>query len=178
MHYVQDLGQPFHSTQMPHPRMVIWSTLWKRGYEALVDETTRTIGNYHFAFEEYIYAALSGETSPFDECIKNTDELSLMNTDPYREEALSDPKTLALRVAKNSVALAPSVGLAAIHFFGEQLLEPGADLPRKKGTPNYADMMIRPDLVYSRSEMHAAACRAMTNSTWGTRALLQWMLKK
>ena len=178
LHYVQDLGQPFHSTQIPHLRMVNFGSIFHGGFSNLVKETTRTISNFHFAYEEYNLLALTNENSPYAECIQNTDQVAPLASDPYRQEALKSPLILAERIAKSSVRLAPEVGLACVHFFGEKLLEPGVDLPRNVGTLNYAEMLIRPDLVQSRAEIHTATCKALANSAWASRALIQWVLSK
>ena len=57
LHYAQDLEQPFHRIQIPSLRMVPWGALFSGSpFQNLVKETTRTIGNYHYAFEAWVKA--------------------------------------------------------------------------------------------------------------------------
>jgi hypothetical protein len=178
IHYVQDLSQPFHAVQIPSLRMVPWyaALQWPPGpaFEELVHETTRTISNYHWAYEDYVHLRVTEERSPFTECLANPDQHSLLTEDARRDEALRDPMLLALRTAHASVQIAPHIGRANVRFFGATLKQRGVDLPRNQGTPDYAEMALRPDLVDQREELRRVTCIALANAAWSTRALIEW----
>lgn len=187
LHYVQDLTQPFHSTQIPSPEMVPWyvALQWppKQGFEELVRETTRTISNYHFAYESFTWLRITAQTSersPYLECLDQPDSLAPLRKDPRLESSLNElgrePLLLATRTARSSVQLAPRMGRAVVGFFGPRLKERGVDLPRNQGMPDYADMLLRPDLVEKREELKDATCGALANASWASRAMIAWVL--
>jgi hypothetical protein len=178
LHYVQDLAQPFHAVQIPDLRMVPWyaALQWppKAGFGELVRETTRTISNYHWAFEQYTLKRLGEERSPYAECVAQPDAHSVLSDDPRKEETLQDPLLLAHRTARASVTIGHDVGRAMTHFFGAGLKARGVDLPAERGTPDYAEMAVRPDLYSSRDELARVTCKALSNASWASRVLIQW----
>ncbi len=184
MHYVQDLAQPFHTVQLPSLRMVPWSSLWKwppsAGFKDLVAETTRTIANYHWAYETLILKELEkGENSRLAECLSNPSESAGILKDPNYDADF--PRSLALDVADESVGLAPEVGRGLIALFGDAPKKPGADFVRDpKGplAPNYDMVMMDPDLNDARRELYATTCKALSNAVLGSRQLLAWAQKQ
>jgi hypothetical protein len=181
MHYVQDLTQPFHSTQIPALPMVPWYSLlhWppQDGFGELVRETTRSISNYHWAFEEYTLHRLREENSPELACLRAPDEHATLREDPYAAEMAADPLVLARRTAHASVQLAPRVGAAEYAMFGASLRQPGVDLAHGQGKVDYADYSLRPDRVAERADLLAVTCQALGNAAWASRALVLWALK-
>jgi hypothetical protein len=174
-HYLQDLSQPFHSAQIPNLRMVPWYTLWRwppaEGFNDLVVETTRTISNYHYAFEGYISVRQrQGEKSTMADCFAKADEHAGLSYDP----ATQPPEELAHEVARRSVGLAPEVGAACMAFFGGHLKLRDFDLPHGKGSLDYADMTIRPDLMDARQRLEKVACASIANGVLATRRILEW----
>ena len=172
MHYVQDLAQPFHSVQMPHLAMVPWGALlqWppQKGFAALVHETTRTISNYHFAFEGYTKLRVSeGDVGPFSICI-------VENVKAIREQE-SKPLTpieIAHHVAERSIELGPEIGRGNMTLFGRELLEKSHNLPLHQGEPDYAALASRAEFAERRQALEKPTCKALANAVWASQALL------
>jgi hypothetical protein len=194
-HYLQDLAQPFHSVQVPHLDMVPWYALLRwppsQGFADLVKETTRTMANYHWAFEHYTYYRLTAKIggagaaqerqSPYTACLEKPDAppseagtsgetRAVMIEDPHRDEFTKDPLLLANRTAKASVQIGAEIGSANMKFFGVQLKDRSVDIPNGKGEPDYVMLTVSPDLVDSRAELARVTCRALGNASVATRA--------
>lgn len=182
MHYLQDLSQPFHAVQIPDLRMVPWYVMlqWppSAGFAELVRETTRTIANYHWAFEHYTLYRLTQPQSVYTECLDNpeaqSDTRPPLADDPRRDELGSDPHLLALRTARASVELGHDVGAASVRFFGARLKERPVDIPNGQGEPNYAELAVQPDLVEAREELTHATCRALGDASLASRIVIEW----
>jgi hypothetical protein len=175
MHYSQDLSQPFHSVQVITPKMVPWYELlaWppKVGFEQLVKETTRTITNYHWAYEGYVRdLAKQGKTSPFYDCLAHPENYSKIKFDPKSE----DPIELAYRIAETSIELAPQLGATELKFFGPLLLQRGLDFRNHLDLINNEEYSIRPDLSEARTTLHEVTCRALANASLSSRLLIEW----
>lgn len=65
VHYVQDLGQPYHANQLGSPTLFPLWELITRGFEAAVAEATRLSGNFHLSFERYAdyFLGMNGENN-------------------------------------------------------------------------------------------------------------------
>ncbi|MEK6706211.1 MAG: hypothetical protein AABZ06_10515 [Bdellovibrionota bacterium] len=167
-HYIQDLGQPFHSTQVLSLRMVPWGSLFN-----LVSETTRTISNYHWAYEEYVLLQLQPGR------FQNQDLLNCLRApEKYASISIkkSDPKKLAQLVAAASTDLAPKLGAAMMSLFGTTLKQSDVNLPLNKGRPDYAAYLTRPEFENQRREMDSGTCAALSNTSLATRLLIEWAL--
>lgn len=176
MHYLQDLSQPFHSTQIPDLSMVPWFVLlsWppSKAFGSLVTETTRTIGNFHYAYEGYtLHRMTEGTTNPFIDCLDRPRDYSNL---PIDRSATADPATLAKATAQASVAIAAEMGEAVVGFFGAHLKSREFDLPNEKGRIDYADMAVRPDKTRERHRLHEVTCRALSNGIIASQKLLEW----
>jgi hypothetical protein len=201
-HYLQDLSQPFHAVQLPSLGMVPWYAMLKwppsAGFADLVHETTRTIANYHWAFEHFAYyrltARLGGQgagqerRSPYIDCLEKPDAppgdagligetRAVLLEDPHRAELASDPALLADRVARASVRIGGQAGAATLKFFTSALKDRSVDLPAGRGVPDYATMAVRPDLVDARAELMRVTCRALGDASVATRIAIQAALK-
>jgi hypothetical protein len=178
-HYVQDLAQPFHAAQIPDLGMIPWYDLldWPpaAAFERLVSETTRIISNYHFAYEGYVLHRIQeGPASPFRECMANPD--AYLKDYPAATEL--SPRQVADTIAERSVGLAPEIGRQSIGLFGKGLKTAGVDLANKKGDKlDYADLTIRPDVMNARKEIERSSCVALANAVWGTRRLIDWLVR-
>jgi hypothetical protein len=175
MHYLQDLTQPFHAVQAVTLKMVPWSELltWppSEGFERLVKETTRTITNYHWAYEGYVRDQVKrGQESPLYDCFAQPEKYSKIQFDPKVE----NPIELAYSIARASVELAPRVGSAQLEFFGTFLLNPGVDFTKNLSLINNEEIAVRPDLSEARNKLHEVTCQALANTTLGSRYLIQW----
>ena len=178
-HFIQDLAQPFHSVQIPNLKLVPWYALltWppSRAFVELVAETTRSISNYHFAYEGYtLYRLGQREKGPFSDCLPQARELSKIQFDAVNET----PRGLAFEVARRSINLGGGLGSGVLAFFGGGLKGRDHDLPRGVGVPNYAELSIRPELLEQRARLDAISCRALSNSMVATRFLSEWVLRK
>ncbi|OFZ21074.1 MAG: hypothetical protein A2X94_07010 [Bdellovibrionales bacterium GWB1_55_8] len=167
-HYLQDLAQPFHSVQIVHWRMVPWGAIgaWPpaKGFENLVKETTRTISNYHWAYEGYVLYHL--KEGAFDSCLNDP----AMITIQAPATALSSPdypRELALAVADASVELAPELGRAEMEKYGTRLKESEIDLAHDKGNVEYTPRSAALDQV---------TCKALANAARATELLVEWAL--
>lgn len=173
MHYYQDLAQPFHATQLPNLAMVPWSTFFQDGFDGLVQETTRTISNYHWGFEAYTSQRLNEDNpSPFDECLKNSAGLSTI-----KFEKSHGPFQLAHEVAYRSVQIAPDLGRALIGFFGDSLKKKGIDIAHGEAAPDYRSLASREDLASARTKLHEVTCRALANAVVSSRLLVEWAIR-
>lgn len=177
MHYLQDLAQPFHTAQIPNLRMVPWSALFQwppsQGFSSLVAETTRTISNYHWAYEGYVYEQMQlGEKSPFADCLLQAERHSTLQFDPKVET----PRDLALKVSRNSVRLGPNLGSALMGFFGTELKKPEYNLPANKGSVDAAALAARPDLEDARKRLEQVTCSALANGAVASRKLIEWAM--
>ena len=178
MHYLQDLAQPFHSVQILNFKMVPWYELlaWppKKGFDRLVQETTRIVTNYHWAYEDYIQFQISlGNNSAFRECLTFPEKFSSLKMN----SATQTPEEMALEVVDSSIDLAAKLGPLLFDFFGSQLTEPGINLSLHPEMLNYKDYSIRPDLLEARQKLHSVTCECLANAALGSRSLLEWALQ-
>ena len=175
MHYIQDLTQPFHAVQIPNVKMVPWGEafMWPptEGFHKLVHETTRTIGNYHWGFEEYVASQVKrGKDSPFSECLTHPERFSKLQFNPRTQS----PRELALAAAGQSIEIAPEVGAATIGLLGEHLMAPDMDLAHGQGTPDYLILSISDAYEKPRKRLENVTCIALANAALGSRYLVQW----
>ncbi len=119
LHYVQDLHQPFHVTQVPERRMLPFKELFSH----FVARTTQIISNYHYAFEglalEFVKTAAQDD---FGQCF-----------------AVNEPRTIVkvLDLVHETRKVAPGVGKTLYALFGNEMKDPEMDLPNDKGSIDY-----------------------------------------
>ncbi len=174
MHYLQDLTQPFHSVQVPTLSMIPWLEVFG-GFHNLVKESTRTVSNYHFAYEDYVYFNLSQkEKSIFNDCLTQAEKYGTLH--PGFEKMA--PLELAHEVANRSIELAPEVGAANMQFFGNEMMLPAYDIPNHKGVVDYAFLFVDPKKETTRKRLEKVTCHALANAVLSSRALIEWELAK
>lgn len=178
MHLLQDLSQPFHSTQIPSLKMPAWGAIFSwppsQIFGKLVSESTRIVSNYHYAYEAYTFRQLSSpDTNFLKTCLTDAKSVSKIQFDPKR----NTPFELAQAVAQDSVTIAPEVGAASIDFFGEDLKKPEFDIPNQKGSLNYDSLSTLTEHTQSRERLEKATCRALANGVMASRYLLLWALE-
>lgn len=175
MHYIQDLAQPFHSVQIPHFEMVPWGVLmaWppQKGFAQLVSETTRTISNYHFAFEGYTKLLL-GEADSFSSCMREN-ILKIRND----EKNQMTPFEISHHVIARSIEFGPEIGRGNMTLFGRELLEKDRNLPLHQGEPNYHELVTRTEFAERRRALENPTCKALANAVWASQALLSYWKK-
>jgi hypothetical protein len=135
LHFVQDLTQPFHVTQVPDYRMLPWKKL----FSGFVSQSTHSIANFHYAYEglvlEYINEA---RISEFNKCF---DEIKLQPISNIRD------------VVQQTRESAPALGSALYRLFGDQMKSAEVNLPEGKGAIDYYQMLHqKEDILPSKEE--------------------------
>ncbi|OFZ80798.1 MAG: hypothetical protein A2583_08455 [Bdellovibrionales bacterium RIFOXYD1_FULL_53_11] len=178
LHYLEDLGNPYHSSQIPTLRMVPWQALWtwppQKAFEDLVSQSSRVISNYHRAFENYIEVRMNYAFTELPDCLKHPTRHS--KTAAAYTGGL--PQELALRLNSDSRALAPALGRASINLFGEWLKLRDIDLAEGRGKINYEDLARRPDLNSQRMDLEKTACIALANTSAASVRLILWAFEE
>lgn len=105
LHYIQDLAQPYHTTQTS-PSFV--------DFPALLEGTIQTTKNYHFAFESYVAQVLVLENAG----LKRPDYLSALREGFAKP--ITSPKRLAIDTATKGNLSAGKFLKANIRFFGNK----------------------------------------------------------
>jgi hypothetical protein len=169
IHYLQDLTQPFHAVQLPTPRMVPWSVAlaWPpaEGWRRLVREATRTITNYHWAYEGYVRHALEqGTASPFRECFAGSGASLLV----------ANPRELALEITRQSIARSRRVGESAYALIGPGLKKSGAAIPLDSKEVDVADLLKNPTYATAREALNHETCESFRLATDATVWMLNW----
>ena len=121
LHYIQDLGQPFHSSQLLTPKFIAWDSVFS--FETLIKRTTQIISNYHFIYEDYVVFRIEEE-------IKNKLKkyfISALKGDTFMNS--SSAYLIARHSADDSNRLSYAIGEACYTFFGDQFLNPSIDVP-------------------------------------------------
>ena len=127
LHYVEDLGQPYHANQFASLRLLPLMKLLK-GWKAFIAETTRIVGNFHLSFEEYADYIL--ETKP-DSRILMSFRLPAADKDFSKYIGQAGPKKVKptmLKLATTSNELASVIVAAQIKLMGEELFLPDMDI--------------------------------------------------
>ena len=120
LHYIQDLGQPFHSSQLLTPKYVSWKDILN--FKKLVSRTTQIISNYHFLYEYYVAYRLEAEKKVKDKSII----LALQGKDFWES---SSAYLLAKHSSDFSNRFSYEIGETVYLFFGEKFLDPKIDVP-------------------------------------------------
>lgn len=171
VHYLQELSQPTHVTQIPYFRMALWHHLFtwppSEGLSLFQKESRRTLKNYELAYEKYVFRHLQrGRESIFVDCL----------SDAGRDtpKALDDPLRLALETAKRSRKLSSALGQAIYDYFGPALKKKYFDLEIQKGLIDYAGLENSRLLQPVREKMDQLTCKALELTADQTRKLIQW----
>lgn len=177
LHYIEDLAQPFHSVQLPSLAIAPWSALWhwppQEAFSNLVRETTRTVSNYHWAYEGYVlYQLEKARDSELISCLRADPEVLFKPIAPITSKNL--PFELAHEVAMRSVEIAPKLGQALMGFFGADLKRKDYDLAHDKGTVDYERLAIDPEKISERDKLHAVTCEAFKTTKWASLSLINW----
>ncbi len=176
LHYIQDLTQPFHTVQLPSLAMVPWTSAlrWppRAGFEALVAETTRTITNYHWAYEGYVRHALLARTangvdaSPFRECFEKSRGSLLVGS----------PRELALEVIDQTIARGPETGRALVSFLGTELKAPGISVPLDPSIVDVEGLLANPDIASARTRLNQETCDSLQLASDASMWIVRWAL--
>jgi hypothetical protein len=119
LHLIQDLHQPFHVTQVPAVRMLPWKSL----FSGFVARSTRTMANYHFAYEGLAQEMLRERAEgTLGDCLAGTE--SRVFQDPV--ELMREPR-----------AEAPGLGQALLRLLGDYPKSTAVNLPEGVGAIDY-----------------------------------------
>lgn len=178
IHFIQDLAQPFHSTQVPHLGLVPWYHLahWPltESFKTFVPETTRVLGNYHLGYERVIRAELLRDgvmghewkacwTPPRDAWSDGTE---------HPISAGAEGMALALAVARDSSEIAWELGSALDDLFGPAIRRQGVSVAQN-GKDLDVDTLLRdPSTLAARRRIETLTCRALGRAAVASRALL------
>ena len=175
LHYVQDLTQPFHTTQIPSLPMVPWASLFQwppqAGFQNLVQRTTQSLTNFHWAYEGYTLNRLQvGEGGPFAECLRHPETISTLKLDPQTQS----PRDMTLAVIASSEKHAPEMGAAVIALFGTSLKNPEINLTQTPDLINYTEIANNPALENPRKRLEKVTCEALADASLASRFLITW----
>jgi hypothetical protein len=118
IHYLQDIANPLHSTQIPTLRMLPLSSL-AGGFDTLVSRSAQVISNYHFQYESLVGEVLiHGRRSGWVQAITGHKTENFESVNRYMREK-----------AQSSSQLASKLGRAIVALFGESYFDPLVDVP-------------------------------------------------
>jgi hypothetical protein len=117
-HFLQDLYQPFHTTQIPSLRMVPWKSI----FSGLVRKTTHAISNYHYAYEGMVLEWVKGVDEESERCFLPAGARA------YAGEA---------EFSKTPRRVASRLGGALHVVLGDEMKSEEVDLPNGKGSLDY-----------------------------------------
>jgi len=120
LHYIQDLSQPFHSSQLLTPKFVSWPDLFN--FKKFVQRTTQIIGNYHFLYECYIAHRMLKESDP-----KRNSLVKALRGNEFKHS--SSALLIAKHTSDFSNRYAYQMGESVFKFFGQKFLDPKIDVP-------------------------------------------------
>ncbi|MBI3558514.1 MAG: hypothetical protein HY074_19765 [Deltaproteobacteria bacterium] len=175
LHYVQDLGQPYHTSQVGSMRLLPFRVLLSVGLEAFMAETLRIVGNFHLSFEQYADFLMNPDRdSPLALAFKvpKADEGMKMELEQKTDLPINDG---VKRLALASQQLAQAVVDAQMDMMGPLLMAPEMNL-----ISNFYDSSGKPKIDFSlietstilagrRTEMLSVLERAFGNTGVATR---------
>ncbi len=170
MHYAQDLTQPFHTTQVPSLKMIPWKNLFQwppqAGLEALIKESTRSLGNYHRSFEIFVRNDLEQkENSVLQTCL-NAKSPTLL---------YASPRELAMALIAESEKRAQELGQLTYDYFGPTLMDPGIDLIRD---PKKLPVPTGQTAEKYRKKLNELTCESLKLAQASTLWLMYWALHR
>jgi hypothetical protein len=122
LHYVQDLGQPYHSSQILTPRFLSWEDIFH--FKQFVSRTTQIISNCHYLYEDYAVYRLKKEISAK---LEKKFIPALRGADFW-------PSSSAFLIARHAANFSnhdsTTIGNLCYAYFGRKFLDPSIDLPR------------------------------------------------
>lgn len=180
LHYVQDLGQPYHANQFGSPMLFAIFKVFQRS--ALITETKRRVSNFHISFEEYTDYLLRNDR---DDRSTLASSFLVPNADPGLQETLNRrPASTSVIdalvvLAKASGQLSPKVVWWQNKLIGKELFDAKTDLSESftdtNGRPKIDFFSIDHDekLTQFRNRLYALMFKALSNTAIATRWYVQ-----
>lgn len=132
IHYLQDVGQPFHSTQTPTKKYLLmpFTKEQGRGFKHFVLQITRVVSYYHFAFEDYLSSLMDSPEGRglWDALARAAEPHPALEFSAARE---NDVVRQVQEMALFSNQFASDVASACLEFFPE-MTEPFASIHPKE----------------------------------------------
>lgn len=179
LHYIQDLAQPFHATQVPYLPMLAFSEIFywppNLAFYHFVKQSTRTIGNFHLAFEKYMeHQILVRKDESVVQCLNEAERYSTL----IPSKMPASPTALAHLIAKESTYVANKLGRKEISFFGKTLKLGSHDLFKDEGSWDLKPYASNPEYEDVRNQFHEVSCSSLANAVMGSRFLIKWVLEQ
>ena len=174
LHYVQDMGQPFHSSLFPTLKFLDYKALFDKGFAESVKNTTQRLANYHYTYEFYIDHQIQNDLSPSSMGLNFRQSL-IENSETENSVRILSPEEAALKLNENAAMLAPSLGRFILPFFGTGYLDPSIDIPNHIG--EYYEEIIKPRVVpkSTEKELQRVTVEALKRVGIATRAIVSWV---
>lgn len=166
LHYIQDLGQPFHSSQLLTPKFIAWDSIFH--FSQLIKRTTQIISNYHFIYEDYVVYRIEKELQDQNQLFF----IPALARNDFMES--SSAFLIAKHSADTSNRLSYSIGEACYAFFGKQFLDPTVDVPHSpKGMFKMAEFDTTTRLTQKeKEEFLKNTAKSLEKTGFFTRSLL------
>jgi hypothetical protein len=118
LHYVQDITNPLHSTQIPTLRMLPLKSIFA-GFDTLVSRSSQVISNYHFQYEKLV-----GEILIHDRGKAWAWAIGGQKTEPFKSA-----NAYVRDNARKSSKKASELGRATVALLGCSFFDPSVDVP-------------------------------------------------
>lgn len=151
LHYLQDLHQPFHVTQVPNWKFLPLGSL----FSGFIGRTTQSIGNYHFAYEGFALVYL-----------KKYDQL--LFRDCIEADGVSVSEDLHEIIEKSRDG-AKAIAEPLYEILGPGLKDAAIDIPRGVGVPDYYRILrsTTDENVFILRDETCKLMKSMAQYTWG-----------
>ncbi len=182
LHYLEDVSQPYHSSQIPSLALWPFATLLK-GWDAFVLEATRFVANFHLAFERYTEFLLDPARSSRRPNEELMNAFRVPRATPELKRQLEQNMELTIRsgaimVSAASADLAGGLAKSQHKLFGGALHDKALDLRSADAAGkdaagklliDYAAIETNPELAEHRKELRAVTVEALSNMGVATR---------
>lgn len=174
IHYIQDLGQPYHSCLIPSYKLLDFKSLTDKGFSQFVTNSTQRIANYHYLYELFVDYQLVTVDSPssigagFRQALTETSETA-------NKINSSSPEEAALTINKRSAEQGPSVGKVSLVYFGNTYLDPTINIPAHP--EDYLEEVQKPKRIPDAvaNEFQRVTTEALNRVGLATRSVITWV---
>lgn len=174
LHYIQDLGQPFHSCLLPTFKFIDHKAFFEKGFSELVKSTTQRVSNYHYVYEYYVDYQIQKDLSPSSMGL-NFRQSIIENSETENSVKILSPEDAALNINHNAALMAPAVGRFMLGFFGDKYMDPSIDILNNLQA-NYEEI-VRPRVIprSTEKELQRVTIEALKRVGIATRAVATWV---
>jgi hypothetical protein len=118
LHYVEDVSQPYHASQLPTPKFLTLALFDRdRGsMKGVVQEVQNILSYYHFAYEDYVAREMQGEAGQLADALSVMPSPADMRDLDYSDR---DPARLVEQLSDRAVGHASQAANASLEFFPE-----------------------------------------------------------